>query len=73
MNQNQCKRILKYIEQFGSISDREAVFDLGIGRLASRIYELRKEGYNIISEREKGKNRFGETIYYARYKLGGKE
>ena len=69
---NQCKRILEYIQRYGSISDREAVIDLGIGRLASRICDLRKEGYDIISERVKGKNRFGETNYYARYKLGGK-
>ena len=70
---NQCERILEYIQRYGSISDREAVIYLGIGRLASRICDLRKEGYDIISERVKGKNRFGETNYYARYKLGGKE
>lgn len=69
---NQCGRILEYIQRYGSISDREAVIDLGIGRLASRICELRKAGYDIISERVKGKNRFGETSYYARYKLGGR-
>lgn len=69
---NQSEKILKYMERFGSISNQEAVIYLGIGRLASRICDLRKEGYDIISERVKDKNRFGDTNYYARYKLGGK-
>lgn len=69
---NQCERILEYIERFGSITDTEARTDLGIGRLASRICDLRKEGYDIISERVKGKNRFGETNYFARYRIGGR-
>lgn len=67
----QCEMIIEYMERFGSITNREAMFELGIGRLASRICELRKEGYHITSEKEKGKDRFGKINYYARYKLGG--
>lgn len=66
---NQCERILKYIDDFGSITNAEAVIDLGIGRLASRIHELRVAGYDIRSERVKGKNRYGETTNFARYTL----
>lgn len=68
-----CEMILQYILEHGSITDREAVIDLGVGRLASRICELRKDGYDIISEREKGKNRYGKITYYARYRLADTE
>ena len=69
---NQCERILKYMQQFGSISNREAVIELGIGRLASRICDLRKEGYDITGETVKGKNMFGEETHFTRYRIGGR-
>lgn len=70
---NQEKRILEYMEEFGSITPLEALKDLGIMRLASRISDLKSRGYNIIMEYERGVNRFGEKTKYARYRLGGKE
>lgn len=69
---NQCERILKYMERYGSISNREAVIELGIGRLASRICDLRKEGYDITGETVKGKNKFGEETHFTRYRIGGR-
>ncbi len=69
---NQCERILEYIERYGSISNREAVIELGIGRLASRICDLRKEGYDITGETVKGKNKFGEETHFTRYRIGDK-
>ena len=36
----QCERIVEYIKQNGSITAREAMTDLGIMRLASRIADL---------------------------------
>jgi hypothetical protein len=38
-------------------------------RLASRVSDLRKQGYSIISKREAVKNRFEETCYIKRYSL----
>lgn len=67
MKQTHCERILDYMERFGSITSWEAMFDLGIGRLASRICDLRKDGYPIKSERATGVNRLGEKIHFARY------
>jgi len=64
--------ILKYMNDFGSITDREAVIDLGIGRLASRICDLRKDGYDIISETAKAKNRYGKIVHFARYRINDK-
>ena len=65
----QNQRILEYINQFGSITQLEALRDLGVMRLASRISDLRKQGYGIISKREAVKNRYEETCYIKRYSL----
>ena len=65
----QNERILKYIEDFGSITDIEAYMDLGIRRLASRIHDLKSLGYPIVSEFEKGKNRYGEKTHFKRYRM----
>jgi hypothetical protein len=62
-------RILDYMRQFGSISTLEAFNDLGVARLASRIHDLKGQGYNIISETKTSKNRFGETTSFKVYRL----
>jgi hypothetical protein len=67
----QNERILDYIEEFGSITQLEALTDLGVMRLASRISDLRKEGFPIVSETVAVKNRFGENCYIKRYRLEG--
>ena len=65
----QCERIVNYMRDFGAITTREAFIDLGIARLASRIHDLRKQGLDIEKETVASKNRYGETVHYARYKL----
>lgn len=65
----QSDRIYKYMQDFGSITQLEAMKDLGVMRLASRISDMRNNGINIISETEKSKNRYGEVTRYARYRL----
>lgn len=67
----QAQRVLDYIERFGSITQHEALIDLGVARLASRISELKKKGYNIVSEWVKVINRFGEPVSVKRYSMGG--
>ena len=49
MKITQCQRIIDYMRRFGSISTLEAFNDLGAARLASRIHDLKQQGYNIIS------------------------
>ena len=66
----QCEKILKYLKDFGSITSLQAIQDLGIMRLASRISELNNAGYNIRSEYVSSKNRYGENVSYKRYYLG---
>ena len=68
-NPTQNERIIKYMLDFGSITQLEALSDLGVMRLASRISDLRKQGYSIISKREAVKNRYEETCYIKRYSL----
>lgn len=68
-NATQNKRILDYLDQYGSITQYEAFFDLGIMRLASRISDLRRKGYPIASEMVGVKNRFGETCRVKKYTL----
>lgn len=65
----QCEKILRYIEENGSITPLDAMREFGCMRLASRICDLKKAGYNIKREMETGKNRKGEPVLYARYTL----
>ena len=67
----QNERILDYIEEFGSITQLEALTELGVMRLASRISDLRRKGVPIVSETVVVKNRFGEDCYIKRYSLAG--
>lgn len=63
----QCERIIRYIKDFGSITTRDAINDLGVYRLASRVSELKQDGYPIASKMEAVQNRYGETSYIKRY------
>lgn len=65
----QNQRVLDYIKEFGSITQLEALRDLGVMRLASRISDLRRQGYNIVSQRETVQNRYGENCYPKRYSI----
>lgn len=63
----QTLRVLDYIEEFGSITSREAMNDLGIWRLASRISDLKSLGYVIDSEFTTVYNRFNEPCRIKKY------
>ena len=69
----QEQRFLSYMKDYGSITQTEAFFDLGVMRLASRISSLRKQGYKIESTLEKVKNRYGESCHIKRYRLSDSE
>lgn len=67
----QADRVLKYIKTFGSISRADALNDIGVANLTAVIDDLRhKFGYNIVTTMIKTRNRYGEPITYARYRLG---
>lgn len=68
-NPTQNARILAYIEQHGSITQLEALQELGVMRLASRISDLKRKGYIIESKTEKVTNRYNETCKIKRYSI----
>jgi hypothetical protein len=69
MKETQCNKILEHLKTYGSISPLEAMAEYGIMRLASRISDLKGQGYPIIAERGKSENRNGETVHFAVYRL----
>lgn len=65
----QCEKILEYMEQYGSITAWDAVYNLGIFRLSARIADLKADGYKIHSETVRKKDGRGEYHNYAKYSL----
>lgn len=63
----QQHRILKYLDDFGSITALEALRDLGVMRLASRVCEMRQMGVDIKKKTEHTQNRYGERCAIVRY------
>ena len=66
---NQCHRVLDYIEKHGGITSYQAQKHISVARLASRITELKKQGYPIVSEWVSGVNKYGEKYRAKRYSL----
>ena len=62
----QGERILKYIDEKGSITPME----LGVTKLATRISELRRGGEKIEKRYVTATNRFGEKVQYMEYRRG---
>lgn len=69
MKQTQCERIIRHLNDFGTITSREAMLEYGIYRLASRISDLKKQGYHFDVKFESAKNRYGERTHFAVYRL----
>ena len=67
MTQEQAVR--NHIINNGSITQAQAVRLYGCYRLSARIYDMRKDGYEIATQYETSKNRFGYTSVYANYVL----
>lgn len=72
MTMTQSERILRHLEDFGSITQMDAIRDYGIMRLASRVNDLRREGHPIVTEVVEGRNRYGEKTRWARYRMGAR-
>lgn len=77
MKQTQCEKIVRHLEEVGSITSAEAMQEYGIYRLASRVSDLKKQGVAIVANMVTAKNRYGEPTHFAKYSLevknGGKE
>jgi hypothetical protein len=66
---NQRELVLNYIADFGYITSFQAYQDLGITQLATRIKELKDQGYQFKTENVKTKNRYGKPPHYYKYYL----
>lgn len=62
-------RILRHLKDYGSITSWEAIEEYGCTRLSAVIYMLRQVGYIITSETISRKNRYGKTVFFAKYIL----
>ena len=69
MRLTQRQRIIGYIRTFGSITSWDAYSDLGITQFATRVKELKEEGYEFTTKWETKKNRYGEPVSFKRYYL----
>ena len=69
MKQTQYRDILRYLEEFGSITTMEAFSQLGITKLSTRISEMISRGFVFKKEIITDRNRYGRNIHYMRYSL----
>lgn len=65
----QTERVLQYMQDFGSITPLQALGDLSVMRLGARIWDLKQAGYPITRRMVGSKNRYGESVSYAEYRL----
>lgn len=66
---HQNERLLEYLQTHGSVTQIEALRDLGIMRLASRVSDLKRQGYAIGRTMIYVRNRWNEKNRVARYFL----
>jgi hypothetical protein len=58
------------LDRWEGITSLDAINELGCTRLAARIADLRAEGHAIRSDMVTVKNRQGQDVRVARYRLG---
>ena len=68
---NQRMKIIEYMRSNDGITSLEAIENLRILRLASRIHELVKLGYDIDKETVYKHKEDGSVIHYTKYTLLG--
>lgn len=66
----QKEKIIDHLKKHGSITDLDAYRLYAIRRLGARIWDLKHEGFNIISQNTKDKNRFGQPTRFVTYVMG---
>lgn len=66
----QKQYVLSHLKKFGSIEPLTALREYGCYRLGAVIFDLRSEGYNIITERMEAKSKItGRPVQFAKYIL----
>ena len=72
-NDTQCEIILRHMNEHGSITAKVATSRYRIYRLAARIADLRKRGYNIVTNKKAGSSISGRRSRYAEYRFEEEE
>ena len=67
------EKVKIHLENVGHITSLEAIELYGATRLSAIIFNLRKRGMNIDSERIDFTDRFGNAAHYAKYIFKGEE
>ena len=65
----QCKAILMHLQAGHTITDESAHEICGTHRLSGRIYDLRRQGHNIVGVWREGTNRYGHKTKWMEYRL----
>ena len=73
MKTTQINRLLAYMDEHKTITQIQALNDLGIMRLASRMSDLKQMGYPISKKMITVYNRYGEECRVAEYSLRSAE
>ena len=66
---NQQERILNYLQQGNTLSRLDSWQALGIIEAPARISELRSKGYKIKTTMKTVKNRYGEKVSIAEWRM----
>lgn len=67
--QTQNERIMAWLETGRPLTQFEALTELSVMRLASRISDLKRDGHNITATMVKVTNRYNEECSVASYQL----
>ena len=66
---SQITLVLEHLKSGKELNPKEALSRYGTFRLGALIFDLRREGYNIISRREDYEKPSGKRGHYAVYRL----
>lgn len=69
MKRSQNDVVLDYLRSGKKLTNKTAMEELGIGRLASRICDLRKQGHEITGTTKKMDNRYGGKSLVTEYSI----
>ena len=65
----QKEQVLRYLQDFGSITRIQSFMDLGVCELSSRIGELEQDGYKFNRTKQTVTNRYGIKVTVTKYEL----
>lgn len=71
IRKDKTSEVLNHLKEKGSITSMEAFQLYGATRLSAIIFTLRKRGFDIQTNTEVTKDRYGHNCSYARYTLEG--